>query len=642
MREHSVACALATLLLLTGPVARAQVKADEHQQHHPGEQPGSAPANPSSQMPQGMGGMGQTTQGGGMGQMMEGMHQPPSRELYPSLMSLPDLPLEKRQEVQRQAHERMTAGTTLMSEGISKLSSTAQRADYAAMQEAVAQLRQGLAQFESGLATHRALAEGQAPRSVALQWFKKEMNFAPPQDAATPHGFFGLSWFHYFTMIVLLGFSATMIWMYFHKMKRTEVLVASLAGKQPVSAMAPGSERPRAEGPVASTAVAASAATGTSAAGATLAAAPAVEKLAVQATLPTGRWSGQLRVAKIFQETPSVKTLHLIHPAGGDLPFVFQPGQFLTVSVNVDGKDVKRSYSIASSPYYRASCELTVKREPGGVVSGFLHERVQAADLVAVSGPYGRFSFRGTEASSIVLIAGGVGVTPLMSAIRYLTDRNWPGEIFLLYGAPTLEDIIFRDELEYLMRRHANLYVTFVLSRETSKAWTGARGRIDKELLIKTVSELSTRRVHICGPLKMMDSMKSILAEIGVPSEQIKTEAFLGPEPKPSPAGAESQPSPPAVPAEPTVAAATAVCTFTRSGKSAPLSPDKTVLEASEDVGVNIDYSCREGWCGVCTVKLISGQVTMAVEDALTPEDKAAGIILACQAKSTGNIQVEA
>ena len=134
----------------------------------------------------------------------------------------------------------------------------------------------------------------------------------------------------------------------------------------------------------------------------------------------------------------------------------------------------------------------------------------------------------------------------------------------------------------------------------------------------------------------MMEAVKAMLAEIGISSDQVKTETFLGAEPRPSP------PAGVPISGEPAPAVTAAVCTFTRSGKTAPLTPDTTVLEASEDVGVNIDYSCRQGYCGVCKTKLLSGQVTMAVEDALTPEDKAARIILACQAKSTINVEVEA
>lgn len=622
---------LATILVLGTP-APGQIGPDEHAKHHP--QPGTAnPAagvNAAGVAPGGGvgGGMG-PGMGAGMGEMMKEMGTPPRKELYPSLMSLPDLPLEQRTEVERQAHERMTNGTTLMSEGLSKLSSSAERDDYTAMQDATEQMRQGLVQFESGLAAHRALAEGKAPRNVALQWFKREMNLATSVPAEAPHGLFGLSWFHYVTMFILLAFSTTMIWMSFHRMKRADALLLSLtSGKQTVSAMPATSTQPRVIAP----ALTPPAATGTPGP----APPPVTAKMVVPTTLPAGRWSGQLRVAQIFQETADVRTFRLMHPAEGDLPFVFEPGQFLTVSVTIDGKEAKRSYSIASSPCCRSWCEVTVKHAPDGLVSGVLHERVKAGDLLGASGPYGKFSFRGTEAPSIVLIAGGVGITPLMSALRYLTDQSWPGEIFLIYACARKEDVIFREELEYLIRRHPNLHVTFVLSKETLAAWTEPRGHISKELLLKAVPNLTSRRVHLCGPPPMMEAVKVMLAEIGVPSDEVKTETFLGAEPRPSP------PAGVPISGEPAQAVVAAVCTFTRSGKTAPLTPDTTVLEASEDVGVNIDYSCRQGYCGVCKTKLLSGQVTMAVEDALTPEDKAARIILACQAKSTINVEVEA
>lgn len=356
-------------------------------------------------------------------------------------------------------------------------------------------------------------------------------------------------------------------------------------------------------------------------------------------TIPAGRWSGQLRVAKIFQETPDVRTFRLVHPSGGDLPvlpFVFEPGQFLTVSVKIAGKETKRSYSIASSPCRRTFCELTVKHAPDGLVSGYLHERIQVGDLISVSGPFGKFTFRGHEAPSVVLIAGGVGVTPLMSAIRCLTDQAWTGDIFLIYACATMQDIIYHEELEYLVRRYENFHLTITLSKESSPAWTGARGYVTRDLLTKTVPNLTARRIHLCGPPPMMEAVKGILADLRVSADQVKTENFLGAEPRPTPStGAPT-------PVETGEAVVTTTCRFVRSGKTAPLPKDKTVLEASEDVGVNIDYSCRQGYCGVCKVALLSGQVTMAVEEALTSQDKAASIILACQAKSTANVEVDA
>ncbi len=619
---------LATALVWAVP-SLGQTAQGQHAEHHP--QPGSSdPAGSgdaldraSGESMEGMRGMG-GGMGGRMGEM--GMGTSPPKELYPSLMSLPDLTPERRVDIERQAHERLTKGAELMSEGLSTLSSSAAHDDYVLMQQATEQMREGLAQFESGLAAHRALAEARAPRDVALQWFKGEMNLLPAGPGQPPHGLFGLSWFHYFVMMLLLAFTASTVWMYYHRMRRADALLASLAsGRQelstaPLMTGAPPSAVRAAPAMVARTPAASDAAT------------PLV-------TIPAGRWSGQLRVAKIFQETPDVRTFRLVHPSGGDLPvlpFVFEPGQFLTVSVNIAGKETKRSYSIASSPCRRTFCELTVKHAPGGLVSGYLHERIQVGDLISVSGPFGKFTFRGHEAPSVVLIAGGVGVTPLMSAIRCLTDQAWTSDIFLIYACATMQDIIYHEELEYLVRRYENFHLTITLSKESSPAWTGARGYVTRDLLTKTVPNLTARRIHLCGPPPMMEAVKGILADLSVPADQVKTENFLGAEPRPTPStGAPT-------PVETGEAVVTTTCRFVRSGKTAPLPKDKTVLEASEDVGVNIDYSCRQGYCGVCKVALLSGQVTMAVEEALTPQDKAASIILACQAKSTANVEVDA
>ena len=220
-------------------------------------------------------------------------------------------------------------------------------------------------------------------------------------------------------------------------------------------------------------------------------------------------------------------------------------------------------------------------------------------------------------------------MTPLMSAVRCLTDQAWTGEIFFIYSCGTTKDIIFREELQYLERRYANFHLTITLSRETSADWTGARGHITRELLAEKVPDLPTRRLHVCGPPPMMEAVQSALAELSVPPGQIKTENFLGAD-QPPVAVASTQ------------AAAAVHCKFVRSGKEGPLPADRTVLDVSEDIGVNLDYSCRQGYCGVCKIKLLAGHVTMAVEDGLTAEEKAANMILACQAKSNGNLEVDA
>ena len=142
------------------------------------------------------------------------------------------------------------------------------------------------------------------------------------------------------------------------------------------------------------------------------------------------------------------------------------------------------------------------------------------------SAPAGRFTFTGTEAEGIVMIGGGVGITPLMAKIRYLTDLGWPGKIHLVFAVKTEADIIFRDEIDYLRRRFPNLCVTITLTRGTASGWSGERGRISAELLTRVIPQIASQRVHVCGPAEMNESMIKMLRDLGVDDERIKLESF--------------------------------------------------------------------------------------------------------------------
>jgi ferredoxin-NADP reductase len=271
--------------------------------------------------------------------------------------------------------------------------------------------------------------------------------------------------------------------------------------------------------------------------------------------------------------------------------------------------------------------------------------------LLDVSAPAGRFTFTGAEAQSIVMIGGGVGITPLMAKIRYLTDLGWPGEIHLVFAVKTEEDIIFRDELDYLQRRFPNLHVTVTLTRDTGTSWPGERGRISPELLNRIVPRLSEKRVHICGPGEMTESVIQMLKELGVPDERIRLESFaraVRPEATASQAAPDEDAGTAVTTSGATMAGASsapgalASVTFTRAGKSKEVSARETVLEASEDLGVDITYDCRAGICGQCKIKLLAGRVVMDVQDALDPVDRLNNVILSCQARCVDQVVVEA
>lgn len=254
---------LVVLCLLVGLAlalpAYGQMSPEEHASHHPGQASGATSAGGTGASPGGTGavpggaGMGAMPAAGGvpgpggmgppagvgppggtggmMGGMMKKMGVPPPKELYPTLMALPELSPEQRKQVEQQADERMHVGTDLIAQALDALSAGTQADDYAAMQEAMTRLREGAAQLESGIAAQRALAEGRAPREVGLAWFKQEMNLSLAVAPTAP-GRSGVTPFHLFTMVLLVAFALAMLAMYFFKMRRAAALFGRIeAGK---------------------------------------------------------------------------------------------------------------------------------------------------------------------------------------------------------------------------------------------------------------------------------------------------------------------------------------------------------------------------------------------------------------------------
>jgi ferredoxin-NADP reductase len=616
-----------------------------------GSTPGMGPGIPNIR--EMMGGRASEMTQGAMGEMGE-MGGRPRKEFYPSLMAMPTLSPEQRKGIEAQARTQINSGTNEINNAAEELRRANAAGDAAGAEQAASRLRDALNQVKSADTTLRSLTEGKSPQQIGQAWFKARLNVAPTLIGSADAGL-GLTWFHVITMSVLVAFAATMLFFYLFRLRRANALVQRLTSGGAIAApsrapsVAPAVP-PTAPPGITATAVPASpsAPPSTPASGGALPPSPLAPPKTAAAV---GPWKGKLEVAAVFRETGDVKTFRLKNPQGGPIPFTFLPGQFLTYSAEIDGKLVRRSYTIASSAAQTAYVETTIKREEPGIFSDHMHDKVAVGDALDVVAPSGTFTFTGKEADSVVLIGGGVGITPLMSAIRYLFDSAWPGDIFLVYGAQTTENFIFRDELEYLQRRMHNLHVAATMARAAGTSWMGAQGHITKEFLVQSVPEIVRRRVHLCGPPGMMEAMKKTLAELGVPAEQVKTEAFgpargAVPPPGVTQVVSGSGPAAGAGQVQPTAAApvgpATATIRFAKSNKVVPLPPDKTVLEIAESVGVPIDYACRVGICGTCKTQLLEGEVIMEVEDALTVEDKARNIILACQAKSVGNLVVEA
>lgn len=591
----------------------------------------------------------------GMGEMMKQMGVPPRKELYPSLMALPnEIKQEHRAAIEKLAQERMKSGAARLANGLQKLTVSSSGEDYTAMQQAAAQMREGLAEFESGIAARRVLAEGKAPRNLALDWFKREMNLVSPGLVDQPRTIFGVTPFHLFTMALLVSFALAMVALYFFKMRRAAALFGRIgpdsgpptATPEPVVPVAPPSDGSTAA-PIPGR--------HTSGSPREAPASSVPPKESAKATdgplIPRGssaspiaaNWKGRLRIGSIVQETSVIKTFRLFSPTPNqEIPFIFVPGQFLNVAFWIGGAKMNRSYSISSSPTERQYVELTIRREPRGAVSRHVFDLLKVGDEIDAAGPVGKFTFTGTESDSVVLISAGVGITPMMSIARYLTERSWPGEIFFVFTCHSQSDFIFANELAALAKRNPLLHVLVTISKPEGSEWNGSRGRITREWLASSVPDLTSRRVHLCGPPSMMESTRAFLAELGLPPEQLKTEAFGAVKPAPPAADAKSIAMSPAT---------GPLITFSKSNKSAKIRidlksgdspPRQSILELSEELGIGIEFSCRVGTCGICKVKMLSGEVEMEVKDALDDDDRSKNVILACQAKPIGDVAVEA
>ena len=201
-----------------------------------------------------------------------------------------------------------------------------------------------------------------------------------------------------------------------------------------------------------------------------------------------------------YEETLDTKTFRFCRL--DDQPFDYLPGQYVTISVEINGQEYKRSYSLASTPTRPRSLEITVKRNPnGGVVSNWLNDHLKVGETLNVKGPYGKFSCAKNTPKKILMLAAGSGIVPIMSMLRWLTDTDASDDIILLLSFRTLYDVIYGDELKLIAAHHHNIKLLITLTQEPVpfSPWSGLTGRIDEIMIAGHVPDVTERAVYLCG-----------------------------------------------------------------------------------------------------------------------------------------------
>ena len=338
-----------------------------------------------------------------------------------------------------------------------------------------------------------------------------------------------------------------------------------------------------------------------------------------------------------------------------------QPGQYLVLGIEIAGEIVERCYTISSPPTRPARVAVTVKREPGGLVSNWLHDHLGTGGRVTARGPHGSFSVARHPAERYLLLSGGSGATPMMSTLRTFFDLGLPVNVAYLHSARTPADILFRHELDWMCAStttRPTITVTHVCERSTrEEAWFGETGRIDAAILARAVPDIARREVFACGPAPYLEAVRQIVAALGVPTQRYHEESFVAAWPSAQPADRSRPdialaPAPQplststSVPATGSVSSSAQVQTlsveFARSQRQVECAPGTTLMTAAAQVGVKIPSSCGQGMCGTCKLTLLAGQVEMTHQGGIRPKEIAAGKILPCCSVPTTAVVLDA
>ena len=222
------------------------------------------------------------------------------------------------------------------------------------------------------------------------------------------------------------------------------------------------------------------------------------------------------QISAISAATPSILALKL---RINDSDFRFLPGQWVDLSVEIDGTPHTAGYSITTSPIHQGEIELAIKASARHPVARWIHERAAVGDRVRVSQGQGPFVYLPEMSDNVVLIGGGVGVTPLLSIFRHVRDAKLPTQVHLVYSVSDSREILFRDELEAAVRTHDNLHVSITVT-QPDPAWHGLTGRIDP-VKLHALDVPDDTLYYLCGPKGMVEDISTLLHDLGVPMNRI-------------------------------------------------------------------------------------------------------------------------
>jgi ferredoxin-NADP reductase len=332
------------------------------------------------------------------------------------------------------------------------------------------------------------------------------------------------------------------------------------------------------------------------------------------------------KTAAVIQE--SKDTISISFDTGG-IPFKYEPGQFINVTLMIDDLPVVRSYSLSSCPDEDVNPSITVKRVTGGIMSNTIVDRATDIDKWHIEGPYGKFTpSSGTYTSKhIVLLAGGSGITPLFSIACSILNRSPDTTVTLIYCSRTADDIIFRRSIEEWAERFNGRFNCYhILSQPTDNSELSGeaviKGRFNKLVARKLIKQavgdvVNEVQFFICGPAALMKMQREMLEAMQIPVENIYMEWF-------APELSNEQVILPQEPQD-------VLLHFYEQSNLLDVQAGQNILAAALADRIPLPYSCKTGTCGKCIARITGGKVHMVNNNALRQEEVEAGLILLCQ-----------
>ena len=385
----------------------------------------------------------------------------------------------------------------------------------------------------------------------------------------------------------------------------------------------------------------------------------------------------QLTIARLHYETPDALGIGFAVPPALREKFRFKAGQFILLQGEIKGEKITRSYSITSSPQNYARSHMlyiVVKKLEGGLFSNYLHTQAQLGDKVTITPPRGLFYWpqqtksqieaqakpkgkttkpktakrKTTRPAHYVAFAAGSGITPIMAVLKTILQNEPHAHISLFYGNRTAADIIFHDALHELKDMYMERFECFYLLSQQARDIDFLSGRIDRARVqefakLQIFDPSQTEQFFICGPGEMISDIEAGLQALNVAADKIRTEKFVAqliPQslaPKAKQAKTKRKPAAPASPAgvaRPAGFVSLVDVIFDGTHKQIALQDkDTNILDAAQEQGLKLPFSCRGGMCSTCRCKLTQGRVTMAANYCLEAWEIEAGFVLACQAR---------